>query len=491
MKKVKVLVLNPPYFKKFSRSQRSPAVTKSGTLYYPIWLSYATGVLEQDGFEVKLIDAPARNYSLSDILNFVENYSPRMIVCDSSTPSIENDLNVVNSIKKIMPEAFTVLVGPHASALPDECLEFASGLDGVVRREYDSTLSELGKTIKSGGALESVLGLSFKNGKKIIHNPDRPLIEDLDQLPLVSSVYKKHLNIEDYFNPNAPYPNVTIITGRGCVYRCNFCLFPQTLHGRKYRTRSADNVVAEFEYIKKTFRQCKAVFIEDDTFTVNRKRCQEISEKLINSKVGLCWTANSRADLDFETMKIMKEAGCRSLCVGVESGDQKILDNVGKGITINQIKKFMRNSKKAGLLVHGCFIAGLPGETNETLKKTLKLAKELNPDTVQFYPFMVYPGTKAYKSAERNGFIRANNYSEWLTKEGLHSSIIATDRLSSKEVVDFCDKARRSFYLRPSYLTYKLSQIVKNPYDLQRTVKSFWKFSRYIFRNTYDGRAGK
>lgn len=213
----------------------------------------------------------------------------------------------------------------------------------------------------------------------------------------MSSVYKKHLNISGYFNPNALYPNITIISGRGCVYRCSFCLFPQTLHGRNYRSRSVDNVVAEFEYIKEEFRDCKAVFIEDDTFTINRKRCREIAEKLIDKKIGLCWTANSRADLDFETMKIMKEAGCRSLCVGIESGDQRILDNVGKGITISQIKEFMRNSKKAGLLIHGCFIAGMPGETAETMHKTLKLAKELNPDTVQFYPFMGLPGNRGFQ----------------------------------------------------------------------------------------------
>ena len=192
---MKILVLNPPYFKKYSRSQRSPAVTKSGTIYYPIWLSYATGVLERNGFEVKLVDAPARDLSLSDILRLVQRFSPRMIVCDSSTPSIENDLNVVNAIKEVAPKSFTVLVGPHASALAGECLESASGLDGVVRREYDYTLSELSRTIESGGELESVLGLSFKIDNRLIHNPDRPLIDDLDQLPFVSSVYKKHLNI--------------------------------------------------------------------------------------------------------------------------------------------------------------------------------------------------------------------------------------------------------------------------------------------------------
>ena len=484
---MKILVLNPPYYKKYSRSQRSPAVTKSGTLYYPIWLSYATGVLERDGFEVKLIDAPAKDLSLHDIVKLARGFSPQMIVCDSSTPSIENDLSVVNTLKEVLPESFTVLVGTHASALPAECLESAGGLDGVVRREYDYTLSELGRAVESDGELESVLGLSFKKDGQLIHNPDRPLINELDQIPFVSSVYKKHLNIRDYFNPNALYPNITIISGRGCVCRCSFCLLPQTLHGRRYRSRSVDNVVTEFEYIKEEFKDCKAVFIEDDTFTINRKRVREIAEQLITRRIGLSWTANARADLDFETMRIMKEAGCRSLCVGFESGDQEILDSVGKGITISQMKEFMRDSKKAGLLIHGCFIVGMPGETSKTAQKTLELAKELTPDTAQFYPLMVYPGTEAFEWAVSNGFIIAKRYSEWLTSEGLHSCVISTKELSSKEIVDFCDRARRSFYLRPGYLAYKLFQILTSPQDFKRTVRALLKFRRYIFRNSYHG----
>ena len=429
---MKILLLNPPFLPHFSRNSRSPAVTKAGTVYYPIWLSYATGVLDREGFEVKLLDAPAKNLSIKDVLNFSKKFKPNIIVCDTSTPSIKNDLKVAETLKK-ETGAFTVLVGTHVSALPEETLKI-SKIDAIARKEYDYTLRNLAKVLEKNGDLNSVLGLSFKIGKKIIHNPDRPYIQNLDELPFVSSVYKKYLDINDYFYSSANHPMVMIMTGRGCPFRCFFCNWPQVFLGRNYRLRSPENVVAEFEYILENLPQVREIGIEDDTLTADleraRKICQLLIEKGINKKIK--WWANVRVNLDLKTMKLMKKAGCRLIIPGYESGVQEILNNSHKGITLEQSMKFAKNAKKAGLMVHGCFILGLPGETKETIKKTIEFAKKLDPDDAQFFPLIPYPATEAYEWAKKNNYLVTENYSRWSTKEGWHNCVISTPELTSE-----------------------------------------------------------
>lgn len=481
---MKVLLINPPYLKKFSRPQRSPAVTKSGTLYFPLWLAYATGVLEEKGFEVNLVDAPADSLSIDDIIEKTLTFQPNLIVLDTSTPSIDNDVAVARRLKETCPSSFIILVGTHVSALPEEVLNKENSVDAVARNEYDYTLHDLAKILSEKGDLKTVRGISYRNGNEIIHNPGRPYIENLNELPFVSKVYKEFLRIENYFNPNALYPMITITTSRGCPFPCTFCVYPQTLMGRGFRQRSINNVVEEMEYITKNFPQAKAVFFEDDTLTVNKKRCKELAECIIQKKVNISWTANARVGLDYETMRTMKTAGCRSLCVGFESGSQQVLDNMKKKLSLAEMEAFMANAKKAGMLIHGCFMAGLPGETKETLQETLQLAKRLNPDTAQFYPVMVYPGTEAYTWYKEKRLITTDNFSEWLTPEGLHNTVISTEELSSYDLVRFCDGARRSFYLRPGYLLYKLKQMITHPREIKRTLKSARTFLKYLLRGS-------
>ena len=284
---MKILLLNPPFLKKFSRPQRSPAVTKSGTLYFPMWLAYAAGVLMENGFDVDLVDAPADGYVLHGVIERAKKYQPDLIVLDTSTPSIYNDINVAGQLKDICSNAFVVLVGTHVSALPEETLKIDNRIDAVAVHEYDDTILDLANTLERGGNLQNILGLSFRQNGKIVHNSRRPYIENLDKLPFVSKVYKKFLNIKNYFNPNALYPMVTVITSRGCAFRCTFCVYPQTLMGRHFRLRSVDNVVDEMEYIVENFPQAKAIFFEDDTLTANKKRCYELADCIMKRKINI------------------------------------------------------------------------------------------------------------------------------------------------------------------------------------------------------------
>lgn len=479
---MKILVLNPPFLHRYSRNSRSPAVTKGGTIYYPIWLSYATGVLEKEGFEVKLVDASAHDLSIDDVVKIASEFDPQMIVVDTSTPSINSDVKVASRLKNVT-KAFVVLVGTHVSALPEETLELDDNIDAVTTHEYDYTLVELAKCIEHKKDLRNVKGIVFRSTDgKILRNENRPMIENLDKLPFVSEVYKKYLNIKDYFYSSASYPMVMIITGRGCPFKCFWCNWPQVFHGGKYRLRSAENVVEEFEYIVKNLPEVKEIGIEDDTLTADiervRKICKMLIEKGINKKVR--WYANVRVNLDFDTMKLMKDAGCRLLIPGYESGVQELLNNSRKGITLEQSRQFAKNAKKAGLMVHGCFILGLPGETKETVRQTINFAKELDPDDAQFFPLIVYPGTAAYEWAQKNKYLTTTDFSKWNTPEGWHNSLISRPGLSEKEILELCDQAKIEFYLSPRFLFKTLKLSFKDFNETKRVFKASIVFSKYL-----------
>lgn len=483
---MKILLLNPPFLPNFSRAQRSPAVTKSGTLYYPIWLAHATGVLEQAGHEVKLVDAPASGLTREDCERLVDDFQPQLLVLDTCTASIMSDHEVGVALKNRVPGAFLTLVGTHVSALPEASMALNPGIDAIAKGEYDYTLRELAAMLPDRSRLGEVLGLIFRQGDQVVRNADRPYIQNLDEIPFVTPIYKKFLDITKYFNPNSYYPMVQVISGRGCHARCTFCVLPQTLQGRSYRKRSVENVAAEFEYIQREMPEVQGVFFEDDTLTSDKERCRALSEELIRRGNRLKISANARADVDYETLRLMKKAGFVTVCVGFESGDQDLLNNIRKGIRIEGMHQFVKDARKAGILVHGCFMTGLPGETRETMQKTLDLAIALNPDTVQFYPIMVYPGTEAFDWYQANDYLTTRNYSNWLTSDGMHNTVIQLPGLKPQDLVQWCDDARRAFYLRPGYILSKLGQVLTNPYELKRKMKSARTFMRYLIKGSFS-----
>lgn len=485
---MKIVTLNPPYFRMFSRASRSPAVTKSSTLYYPFFLAYATGVLEDDGFDVTLIDAPAAGLDRKATIEKIKRLKPDIVVCETSTPSIENDMEVVSELKNA-GAPFVVAVGTHVSALADEVLKESTALDATARREYEYTIRALVRKLKKKGIqanLTGIDGLSFKRNGQIKHNNDRQPIENLDELPFVSRVYREHLRpyINSYFYGANRHPVVSILSGRGCPHRCAYCVYPQTMTGHHYRLRSINNLVDELEFIKNQLPEVNEIFLEDDTLTVNHERVQAISQEIIDRKLKITWSTNSRADVDFETMRIMRKAGCRLLCVGFESSSQEILDKLGKHIHSDDYLRFRKDAARAGILIHGCFMYGNDGETRQTMRETLEMAKRLNCDTAQFYPIMVYPGTRAYDDYKKRGFINAKRYSDWLSSKGLHNCVVSLPGISGKELVDFCDSSRRQFYLRPRYIFSKVIQIISKPKEAKRILRAATTLVKHLFRSS-------
>jgi anaerobic magnesium-protoporphyrin IX monomethyl ester cyclase len=471
---MKVLLLNPPFLPKYSRSSRSPAVTKSGTIYYPLWLSYATGVLEKAGHEVLLIDSPAAKSELKDIKQRIVTFDPEIAVFDTSTPSILNDISVLEHVKGwFNGNLLTILVGTHPTALPEETLNLSPQIDIIARKEYDYTLREIADNIANcNKVFTSIQGISYRSEGRIVHNEDRPFITDMDEIPFVSTIYKRYLDINSYFYAHVRNPTVSFFAGRGCPNKCFYCVYPQVMFGHKYRHRSPENIVAELEYIQKELPEVKEILIDDDNFTADQEHVLALCDLIIKKKLKVSWTVEARVNLRLDVMKAMKKAGCRMLVAGFESGDQQILNNINKGATIEQAEQFALNAKKADLRVHGCFMVGNKGETRETMNKTLQFALKLNPDTAQFFPLMVYPGTRAYLWAKDNSFIRAESYRDWLSKEGLHNCVLNTQSLTALELVNFCNDARQKFYLRPQYIAGKVADVIMNPSEIRRTVKA-------------------
>lgn len=486
---MRVTALNPPFLPRFSRGQRSPAVTKSGTLYYPIWLSYCVAALEQAGHEVDLIDAPAAGLSLGEVSERIERFSPGLVIVETSTPSIESDVATADSLSV---EGRTVLLcGTHPSALPSETVLSGSSFAGAIVGEYEVPSLAAAAALEAGKGLRGIPGLALRCGDSIEYAGPSPVVEDLDSLPFVSGVYARHLDPADYDNPNALHPLVMVMGGRGCPNRCTFCVFPQTLTGRRARLRSSESLADEMEWVAKNMPSVRSVFFEDDTISTDIARLRALAESLVRSSCRLSWSCNMRADVDFETLALCRRAGLRTVCTGFESGDPGILAGMRKGLDPDTMRRFMSDARRAGIRVHGCFLFGSRGETRRTMEATLDFALELDPDTAQFYPLMVYPGTEAYDQAMEDGLLCASSWRDWLTQEGLHSCVVRARDLAPEELVAFCDHARRRFYLRPSYILRKAVQAVLDPVERRRTLKVFRTFRRYLFRGTgVAGRGG-
>ena len=474
-----VLVINEPYVKDFCRTQRWAARTRGRVLRAPDWLAYATAVLEEAGINAELYDFPARDWDKDDLRRLVREKQPAAVVLDASTPSIYSDIECAR-IAKEESDCKVVMVGPHVSTCYDEVLNDADGaVDAAALGEYEYTVLDFAKTALAGKSdWRGIPGLAWKNGK-VVRNEDRPLVQDLDSMPFPAW---HHLNLWDYFDGTKYYPYIDIIGGRGCPFKCSFCLWPQVMHGQHYRFRSPENIVEEIRWVLTEWPKAIAgeFFFEDDTFAVNRARAHKICDAISESKLGCTWSVNTRADiLDEDLYKHMKSAGCRQILVGYESGDQNVLDKMQKGIKADLMKESTRKAKAAGLQVHGCFVLGLPGETRNSMRTTLDYALDLNLDTVQFSGAVPYPGTRYFDHCEENGLLRAKRWDDWLN-DGEQQPVVDYPGLTRSEVEEQVNTSLKRFYFRPAYMT-KFILASRSKQDLYRKMRGAKNFLTYLF----------
>jgi hopanoid biosynthesis associated radical SAM protein HpnJ len=433
---MKTLLLNPPSFEKFDggAGSRYPARREIYSFWYPTWLAYPAGLIRDS----RLLDAPSHGVKPEETVRIATAYD--FVVFFTSTAGFQSDVLLAERMKEAKPTMKIAFVGPHVTVLPEESLRSSSAIDFVVRKEFDYAVAEFAW----GRKLEEIVGVSFRKNGQIFHNADRPLIEDLDTLPFVVEIFKRDLDITKYNIPFLHHPYISFYTSRGCPALCTFCLWPQTMCSHRWRTRSSDNVVAEVKRALGLFPDVKEIFFDDDTFTIGKSRVLELCQKL--KPLRFTWSCNARVTTDFETLNGMKEAGCRLLIVGFESGDPTILKNIKKGATVEQAQAFMKNSRRLGLSVHGDFQIGLPGETRGTIEKTIRFAMEMDPDTIQVSISHPYPGTEFYQYLKDQGYLISTTMTD---DQGHQLPNFEYPGLSQEEIVKAVEDFYARYYFRP------------------------------------------
>ncbi len=465
-----IAFLNPPFRGTYNREVRFQAVSPQKALHPPIMLGYATAICRDLGNKVDLIDAPALEIGEEQTIKRIAGLEPQYVVMLTSTASVKSDAALAKKISK-ETGAKTIAVGMHATAVPNDTLH--RGFDIVARGEYDYTIRD----IASGSLLETVEGVSFKKGKRIIHNKARPLIRNLDDLPFPA---REFLPNEKYYSALYKNPFTFVLAGRGCPHQCIFCAGPQLMSGRGYRMRSPENVVAELKHLKENFN-FKSILFNDDTMNVNKKYLLGLCKLMVEEKVGIPWVAYSRVDsVDKEIASAMRKAGCFLVKVGFESGCDELLKTMKKGTTTGDARKAAKCFKGAGIQVHGTFVFGMPGETAKTMRKTIDFAKQLDLDFVQFSVAQPYPGTEFYKYLESRGYLRFRDWDDFLDCSGRITPIFEYPNLGRQEMLDWMRRAYREYYLRPYYIAKALRQRLTNWSLLKTSLRSGWSLLQYL-----------
>ena len=433
---MKTLLLNPPSFEGFDggAGSRWPATREVTSYWYPVWLCYPAGLIKDS----KVVDAPPHGVTVQQTIDMAADFE--FVVVFTSSASFQGDIKLAAMMKEKNPSVKIAFVGPHVTALPEQSLRATSAIDFICRREFDYSVAEFA----AGKPMEEIEGISYIKNGTVVHNPERAAIPDLDALPFVTDIYKRDFDITKYNVPFLLHPYVSFYTERGCPALCTFCLWPQTLSGHPWRTRSADNVAAEVKRTLDYFPNLKEIFFDDDTFNIRKSRVVELCEKL--KPLNFTWSCTSRVTVDYETLKAMKDAGCRLLIVGYESGDQQILKNIKKGATVEQAIAFTKNCKKLGLVIHGDFIIGLPGETPQTIRKTIDFAKKLDVETIQVSIAHPLPGTEFYDYVKKNQILTT----EVLTDNSGHQlANISYPGLSNVDILEAVEQFYGEYYFRP------------------------------------------
>ncbi|MBS1092051.1 hopanoid biosynthesis associated radical SAM protein HpnJ [Gluconobacter sp. Dm-74] len=467
---MRTLFLQPPSFDGFDggAGSRYQAKREIKSFWFPTWLAQPAALVPGS----RLIDAPPAKMGMDPILEDVKNRD--LVVIHTSTPSFASDVRVAQMIKDANPKIMIGMVGAKVAVQPTESMEKGSPIDFVARNEFDFTIKE----IAEGKPLAEVDGITWRNEKgEIVANKDRAMIEDMDSLPFVTEVYKRDLNINDYFIGYLKHPYISIYTGRGCKSRCTFCLWPQTVGGHRYRTRSPEHVAAEVRLAKQYFPEVQEFMFDDDTFTDDLPRAEAIAREM--GKLGVTWSCNAKANVPYDTLKVLKENGLRLLLVGYESGNQQILHNIKKGMLVETAKEFTRNCHKLGIKIHGTFIVGLPGETKETIQETIQFAKEINPHTLQVSLAAPYPGTFLHKQATENGWLNEAE-AELIDESGVQIAPLHYPHLSHTEIFESVEEFYRKFYFRGSKIASIVNEMIRSPQMMKRRLREGVEFFQFL-----------
>lgn len=462
------LFLNPPSFDGFDggAGARYQAKREITSYWFPTWLAQPAALVPGS----KLMDAPPHHQSVDDVLNIANQYE--LFILHTSTPSLENDVKCAEAIKAKNPQAHVGFVGAHVAVLPEPTLRDAPVIDFVCRNEFDYTCLELAQ----GKPWNEIRGLSYRANGRIHHNPERDLVHDWDAVPSVLPVYHRDLDIENYFIGYLQHPYVSFYTGRGCPAKCTFCLWPQTIGGHAYRAKSPAAVIREVQEGKDLFGgRVREWMFDDDTFTIDRRRAVEIAKGM--KKLKLTWSCNARANIDYETLRELRDNGLRLLLVGFESGNQEILNRMKKGLRLSTARTFMENCRKLGIRVHGTFMIGLPVESLETIEETIRFAEELDPFSIQVSIATPYPGTELYRQALENGWVDSRVL---VSSNGIQTSTLRYSHLSPQQIEEGVERMYRRFYFRSRPIMRFVFEMATSRQMLIRRIREANEFFGYL-----------
>lgn len=471
-KEFKIIMANPPWEVKGygSRSNtRWPFVRQDKVLPFPIYQGYAAAVLREAGFTARIIDAVGEELNIKKFGDRVNRERPNLLVLETSTASIKCDLETARTVKDLI-KVMIVLIGPHAGYFHKEMLEYPF-IDGVVRGEFEYTLLNLVESMAAGQSLRGIEGLTYRDDGEIVVNPPRPFIEPLDQLPFPARDLFD-LNLYDKF-PGREKGNITMISSRGCPYRCTFCLWPQVMYGHRYRQRSAANVADEIEEVIEKYNATN-IFFDDDIFALNEGKVFDFCDELDRRNIYIPWQCYGRCNMaSLKLFRRMKEAGCHMIRFGIESGNQAVLDRARKGVSLEEIKRAFSLARQAELKTFGTVMLGLPGETKETMAETIKFLIALDPTFIQLSIVTPYPGTELFSYLEKKGYLLTRDWSRY---NGSSQATFQFPGLSQRDMEAGIRRGWRRFYLRPS----KVFQQLKRLRDWDSLVRLFRGFKTVV-----------
>ncbi len=377
---------------------------------------------------------------------------------------MKNDLRYANKLRDFFPESKIIFCGADVLIRKERFLHENKNVDFTVIGEYEKAVLEICEVLRNGKKdFSGIKGVIYRNGEKIVKNDGYNLIDNLDEIPWPA---RDIFPMEKYIDAVAglPLPSLQVWASRGCPFNCNFCLWPQIMYGgRNYRVRNAENVAEEIEYCVKRWG-FNSFYFDDDTFNIGKERIIKLAREIKRRKIEKPFAVMARADtMDEEQIAELKEAGLYSLKYGVESGVQEIVNNCGKALDLKKVEEAVMLAKKYGIKVHLTFAFGLPGETKDTIKKTIDFACSLDPDSVQFSIITPFPGSRYYEELNSKGYIINKNWEDYT---GYTKAVIRTENLTKKDLEDACVLAVREWRNH----NYRKSKCF-SPYELERFVK--------------------
>ena len=450
----KVFLLSPPFVKDYMRNARCDFVSNSGTQWYPIWLGVCGALLEREGYQVCFVDAPAAGLGFDEVEALYLTEKPDLLVLYTGKLSEDSDTAFADRLLGRWG-CTAAFVGPFFSIAPETTLAKSSQVRLGVCGEFEHPLLEL----LGGADPRSIRNMLVREGETVVRNESRPYLtgEELDDLPMVSDFFHRHVDFRNYRTPSELYPFTDIMTGRGCIWgQCIYCLWVSSfIKGRRYSVRSLENVMEELAFIERRMPHMRSVMLQDDTFPADRAAA--FSEMKMRQGIRLPWSCYARGDIDSATLSAMRRSGCRNLHVGFESGSPRVLKTIRKGLTRERMTRFAEDARRAGVRIHGDFAIGFPGETPETVQETVDWACAIRPHTAQFQVMIPFYGTPFWDMLQAKG---------WLKDQAPHYP-----GLSWEEMEASAKKAYRRFYLS---LPYAL-EVLRHPVD-----QGFRKLRTYI-----------